>query len=251
MRIETCFRADDEVLFILRKLRCTEVHHRQVARVFFFTRGIVPGVRRNSNNGERNSICRRQSDRNWVVDSLADWIGTRKEFLRSKLIDHNGSRTTHHIFRSEISAAQNWHTKRAKVVRRNNCHLADRFLAGRIRRRARNVERTVPFVVIEWFVVANRRRAHTWEPSYSLEQLIVKTNDLLRRIVARWRKSNAHGQNSTRIESKRHLLRTPETFQSQARCREQQNRKSNLRNHQDSTGPLSLRPATAAPALFV
>jgi hypothetical protein len=105
--------------------------------------------------------------------------------------------------------------------------------------------------MIEWYIVANRHRAHTWEPSHSLKQLIVKANDLLWRIVARWRKSNAHGQNSTRIESKRHLLRTPETLQCQARRREQQDRKSNLCNHQDRPGPLSLRAATAARALFV
>src|SRR6266498_4348702 len=108
--------------------------------------------------------------------------------------------------------------------------------------------------MIEWFVVANRRRAYTREPSHSLKQLIIKANDLLRsrrRGIARWRKCNAHGQNSTRIESKRHLLRTPETLQCQARRREQQDRKSNLRNHQDRPGPLSLSAATAAPALFV
>src|SRR5207248_5081504 len=108
-----------------------------------------------------------------------------------------------------------------------------------------------PFVVIEWFIVANRRRTYTWESSYSLKQLIVKANDLLRRIVTRWRKSNAHGQNPTRIEPKWHLLRTPETLQRQARGREQQDRKSNLCNHQDCPGPLSLRAATAARAIFV
>src|SRR4029453_763056 len=97
--------------------------------------------------------------------------------------------------------------------------------------------------MIEWFVVTNRRRAHTWEPSHSLKQLIVKANDLLRRIIVRWRKSNAHGQDSTRIESKWHRLRPPETLQCQARRREQQDRKSNLRNHQDCPGPLSLRAA--------
>ena len=83
MRIETCFRAHDEVLFIPRELRRAEIHHRQVARVFLFTRGIVPGVRHDSNNGERDSICCRRSDRNWIVDLLADWIGAGKEFLRS------------------------------------------------------------------------------------------------------------------------------------------------------------------------
>src|SRR5207244_8425670 len=105
-------RADDEVLVIPRELRRAEVHHRQVARVFFFTWGIVPRVRHDSNNGERDSICCRRSDRNWIVDLLADWIGAGKEFLRGKLIDHNGSRTTPDIFRSEISSAQNRHTKR-------------------------------------------------------------------------------------------------------------------------------------------
>src|SRR5258708_7597358 len=105
--------------------------------------------------------------------------------------------------------------------------------------------------MIKWFVVANRRRAYTRESSQFLNQLIVKANDLLRRIVAGWRKCNAHGQNSTRIEPQRHLLRTPETLQRQARRRQQQDRKSNLRNHQDCPGPLSLRAATAARALIV
>src|SRR5215475_10056985 len=105
--------------------------------------------------------------------------------------------------------------------------------------------------MIEWFVVANRRRAHTWELSYLFDQLIVKANDLLRRIIARWRKSNGHRQNSARIESKRHLLRTPETLQCQTRRREQQDRKSNLRNYQDCPGPLSLRAAAATRAFFV
>src|SRR5438477_462713 len=110
---------------------------------------------------------------------------------------------------------------------------------------------TIPIVVIEWFVVANRRRAHTWEPAHSLEQLIVKANDLLRRIVARSRQRNAHRQNATRIESKRHVLRTPKTLQCQARRCEKQDCKRNLCNHQDCPGPLSLRAATAAPTLFV
>src|SRR5207237_9203180 len=108
--------------------------------------------------------------------------------------------------------------------------------------------------MIEWFVAANRRRAHTRNPSHSLKQLIVKANDFLRSRscwIARWRKGNAHGQNSTRIEAKRHLLRAPETLQRQARRRQQQDRKSNLCNHQDCPGPLSLRAATATPTLFV
>src|SRR6266705_3635181 len=111
MRTETGFCADNQILLDVRKLRRAEIHHRQVARVLFFTWGIVPGVRHDSDNGDRDPICYRRSDRNWIVDLLADWIGARKEFLRGKLIDHNRSRATPHIFRSEISTAQNRHTK--------------------------------------------------------------------------------------------------------------------------------------------
>src|SRR4030095_2579592 len=111
-----------------------------MARLLFFPRGIVSSVRHDSTNGDRDPICYRRSDRNWIVDLLADWINPRKEFLRGELIDHNRRRATPHIFRSEISALQNGHTKRAKIIWRNNRHLADRFLSGRIRRSARNVE---------------------------------------------------------------------------------------------------------------
>src|SRR5947208_219479 len=98
MRTETGFCADDQILLDVRKLRRAEVHHWQVTRVLFFTWGIVPGVRHDSNDRQRNAILIGVANGNWIVD-------------------HDRSRTTAHVFRSEISAPQNRHTKRAKVAR--------------------------------------------------------------------------------------------------------------------------------------
>ena len=120
-----------------------------------------------------------------IVDLSADRISARKESLRGELIDHDRSGTAAHIFRTKISPAQHRHTEDAKVIRRNDRHFAGRFLAGRIGRRARYVKRAVPFLVIKWRVIANRDRTRARQLFHFLEQLIVKTNNLFRRIVAR------------------------------------------------------------------
>src|SRR5439155_19372899 len=216
MRMKLGSRAHPPVHLALRKLRRAEVNHRQIPNVNFVARRVIAGVRNDSNNRNRNGFLVAVAGSNWIVYLSPDWIGARKEFLRGKFIDQDRCGTTTDICRPKIPAAQNRHPERAKVIRRNDRHFADRFLTGRIRRRASNMKRTVPFFVIERRVVANRRRANTWEASQLLEQLIVKTNDFLRsrsRGIARLRQCEGHGQNSTRIESQRHLLRTPKTLQ--------------------------------------
>ena len=117
MRTETGFCADDQILLDVRKLRRAEVHHWQVTRVLFFTWGIVPGVRHDSNDRQRNAILIGVANGNWIVDLFANRVGAGKKILRGELVDHDRSRTTAHVFRSEISAPQNRHTKRAKVAR--------------------------------------------------------------------------------------------------------------------------------------
>src|SRR5947208_16999774 len=125
MRTETGFCADDQILLDVRKLRRAEVHHWQVARVLFFTWGIVPGVRHDSNDRQRNAILIGVANGNWIVDLFASRVGAGKKFLRGELDDHDRSRTSARVRRSEIAAPQHPHTKRAKEARGNNRHGPD------------------------------------------------------------------------------------------------------------------------------
>ena len=168
-----------------------------------------------------------------IVDLSADRISARKESLRGELIDHDRSGTAAHIFRTKISPAQHRHTEDAKVIRRNDRHFAGRFLAGRIGRRARYVKRAVPFLVIEWRVIADACDAHARQRFDFSKELIVKPRNPLRRIVARRRQRNGQCQNSAGIESKWHLLRTPETFQGQSCGREKNYGECRLRDDEN------------------
>ena len=140
MRIEPSLRAHDHVLLAFRKLRCAEVHHRQIPNINFVARRIIAGVRNDSNNGNRNGLLVAVASGNWIVYLSPDWINATKKFLRGKLIDHGRCGMTTDICQPKISAAQNRHAKRAKVIRRNDRHFADRFLTGTIWRRAGDVK---------------------------------------------------------------------------------------------------------------
>src|SRR6266403_1295706 len=113
MRIEPCLRAHNQHLFGLRELRCAEVHHRQIANINLVARRIIPGMRNDSNNGNRNGLRVAVSRGDWIVYLSPDWIDAREKLLRGKFINHSRCGMTTDICRPKISAAQNLPTKRA------------------------------------------------------------------------------------------------------------------------------------------
>ena len=92
-----------------------------------------------------------------VIDLLANGVFAGKIFLRERFIDDDRSRAVGAIILSEGASAQHRHSHHTKIIGRYVVYFRLRSFAGRTWRRAAQMKGTVPLVVIEGNVQAERR----------------------------------------------------------------------------------------------
>src|SRR5438309_11624856 len=107
----------------------------------------------------------RFSDCHRIVDVFADWIMPREKSLRRQFIDNHHARLVDDVLGGESSSAHDRHREHAKIIGRNDVHLADRFLPRWIRQRPNDMKGTVPFVAVEGRVTAIRYGADSGQHS--------------------------------------------------------------------------------------
>ena len=84
-----------------------------------------------------------------VIDLLANRIFAGKIFLRERFVDDDHSRAVCAIIRGDGASAQQRHSHHTKIIGRYVVYFRLWSFARRIRRRAGEMKRTVPFVVIK------------------------------------------------------------------------------------------------------
>ena len=114
-------------------------------------------------------------------------------------------------------------------------------------RGAGEVERTIPFVVVERNVDADRGGGDRRERRDFGEELVEERVELFFLVVARFGQRDRHRQDIARVEPERRLLRLPETFQHESAAGEKHDRERDLGDDEPRARAL-FGEAIAAPA---
>ena len=118
------------------------------------------------------------------------------------------------IFRPKISAAQDRHPHDPEVIGRYRADFCRRFLSERRRRCASYMKITVPFVIIEGTVCADRRRLDSGNIFHALKQRGPEKVFFLVSFVTLVEQRDLEIDDAVWIETERRVLRVPKTLQS-------------------------------------
>src|ERR1700748_3526197 len=147
------------------KLVCTKIHDGQFAKVVLLAWRVVACVRYHPDDRDRHAGLIRFTDCHRIVDLFADWILSWEKSLRRQFIDNHHAWPVVDVLGGESSSAHDRHLEHAKIIGRNDVHLADRFLSKCIGWRASDMKGTVPFIAVEWRVAAIRHCADSGQHS--------------------------------------------------------------------------------------
>src|SRR5438477_10011180 len=147
------------------KLVCTKIHDGQFAKVVLLAWRMVARVWYDPDDRDGHAGLIRFADCHRIVDLFADRILPREKSLRRQFIDNCHARLVGDVLGGESSSAHDRHLEHAKIIWRNDVHLADRFLSRWIGRRPSDMKGTVPFVAVEGRVTAIRHGADSGQHS--------------------------------------------------------------------------------------
>ncbi len=182
--------------------------------------------------------------------SSADWALIREVFSNKAFIYKAHYRSVDPVAGRKITTLHQRYSHRAEIVAAHaaNIHMG---LVSRRKRGASLNEKAVSEVVAAQWKLADHRGLYARDGIQAVHQGLAKLYLFWDFFVAGFRKLNSHRQDVFRVEAGVDRVQHPEAFDQQAGRYDQDERKSDLGNHQQAAGPMGGEAlGRASPCIF-